>query len=246
MATAVDSAGSSDVPDPRRCDSAEEYVRHRLADADEPLSPAELAADYGCGAKHMRNVLSEMAQGGDVDRVSRGQYELGSAEPDADDLPTPDLDDLDVDDAAEVNGSEQGSSEGSDGRERTESEMATTDEYRRQHADSDDGGTDPSGSDRMGDDDGTAEVNGPDRTSSEDDAAEVNGRDRSDTEGDVDRPAVPVGDPTTVLMLVTVGVLLYLGYRTVTGSSASTSAEQGGQDAADDAAQMDGGLVQDG
>lgn len=244
MATTADSAGPDPEPDPRRCDSAAEYVRYRLADADDPLSPSELAADYGCGAKHMRNVLSELAQEGEVERVSRGQYEAADADdqPDVEDLPSPDLDGLGEGEATEADRSDEGSSEGGDGSDVADSEMPTTEEYRHQHTVTEAGGTDPNRSDRTADDAGGTEANGSGRTSGDDAGTDPGGSDRTADEG-------PVGgafalDPATVLVGVTVLVVVYLAFRSLGGGSSESSTSDD-QDAADDPAEVEGGLVQD-
>lgn len=57
--------------------NAYEFVEERLRDADSSMSPAELAAEYGCGNQHTQNVCSELAQEGVIERVEEGQYVAG-------------------------------------------------------------------------------------------------------------------------------------------------------------------------
>ena len=64
----------ADGPDPAHCTGAREYALRRLESADTPVSPSGLAEEYGCGASHMRTVLSELYQQGEADKAGRGQY----------------------------------------------------------------------------------------------------------------------------------------------------------------------------
>lgn len=53
---------------------ARDYVADRLKDADKPMSPAELADEYGCSNGHVRNVLSDLLDDDKVGRVDIGEY----------------------------------------------------------------------------------------------------------------------------------------------------------------------------
>lgn len=75
MAT-TENSGTSDAPShPGYYDNAQDYVLDHL-DPREPQSPAELAEEYGCVGDHMRKTLAELADSGEVERASRGQYVL--------------------------------------------------------------------------------------------------------------------------------------------------------------------------
>lgn len=63
-----------EIPDPEYYKNVGEYITDRLQVADRPLSPSALADEYDCGNVHARKTLSELADTGDVERVSRGQY----------------------------------------------------------------------------------------------------------------------------------------------------------------------------
>lgn len=79
MAT-TEAAASGTMP--RDCKNAREYVRDRLAESDEPLSPVELAEEYGCSKGYARTVLSELHGSGMLDRPADGQYALaGDGDP---------------------------------------------------------------------------------------------------------------------------------------------------------------------
>lgn len=54
--------------------SAREFAERALADADGPVEPAALKAEYGCSGGHMRNVLSDLTDEGIAERVGYGQY----------------------------------------------------------------------------------------------------------------------------------------------------------------------------
>lgn len=96
--------------DSRRFEKAEDYVLNRLERTDHPLSPAELADQYGRTGVHMRQVLADLAQENQLKRVARGQYEL------------PD-DDLDEEQDTETNESEP-----------SESSLQPTEENERQNS----------------------------------------------------------------------------------------------------------------
>lgn len=63
-----------EIPDPEYYKNVGEYITDRLQVADRPLSPSALADEYECGNVHARKTLSKLADTGDVERVSRGQY----------------------------------------------------------------------------------------------------------------------------------------------------------------------------
>jgi hypothetical protein len=63
-------------------------VEERLQKADSPMSPADLAEEYGCTNGHIRNLLSDLRDMGEVERVAHGQYEATADDGDGD---TPEL-----------------------------------------------------------------------------------------------------------------------------------------------------------
>lgn len=66
------------------CANAGEYAVKRLRESEGLLSPAELAEEYDCSGKHMRSVLSDLAEGNVVERVARGRYDVAGAYADGD------------------------------------------------------------------------------------------------------------------------------------------------------------------
>lgn len=85
---AGDRWGLGDSPD-----CARDFITERLSEADSPLSPSEMAEEYGCSNGHVRNILQDLLDEGVVKRPRRGKYVLadgGGAEMDseaaADDL----------------------------------------------------------------------------------------------------------------------------------------------------------------
>jgi len=95
MAT-TENSGTSDAPShPGYYDNARDYVLDHL-DPREPQSPAELAEEYECVGDHMRKTLAELAESGEVERVSRGQYVLPEEEASTD--PGEDMGNVDEDD----------------------------------------------------------------------------------------------------------------------------------------------------
>lgn len=54
--------------------SARDFVRERLREADSPMSPSELAEEYGCSNAHVSNICSELNQSGEIERVETGRY----------------------------------------------------------------------------------------------------------------------------------------------------------------------------
>jgi hypothetical protein len=59
--------------------SARDFVGERLRETDSPMSPSELAEEYGCSSAHMSNICSELNQSGEIERVETGQYVDGEA-----------------------------------------------------------------------------------------------------------------------------------------------------------------------
>jgi len=57
-----------------RVENGYEFVEKRLSEADSPMSPDELAKEYGCGNQYTQNICSELAQKGVIERVGEGQY----------------------------------------------------------------------------------------------------------------------------------------------------------------------------
>jgi len=80
MATA-EATGGDEVEDAGP-DTAREFAQDRLGDADSPLSPSEMAEEYGCSNPHMREVLRELIDEGVVERPEYGEYVLAEDEPD--------------------------------------------------------------------------------------------------------------------------------------------------------------------
>lgn len=81
--TTVDSETGPARSYPEYYDNARDYVLDHL-DPHEPQSPVELAEQYGCGGDHMRGTLADLAESGEIERVSRGQYVLPEGEADTD------------------------------------------------------------------------------------------------------------------------------------------------------------------
>ena len=127
MATAEHADRPPAGPDPAHCRGAKDYALQRLESADSPLSPAGLADEYDCGGSHMRSVLSELAQQGQIDRVDQGQYVAAETEAETDD--STDAGDADgSDDSLPVDGQDD--------------MMSTAEAYEEQHSgvpDADDG-----------------------------------------------------------------------------------------------------------
>ncbi|MBX0306064.1 hypothetical protein [Haloarcula salinisoli] len=74
MATADTPAGDGGP----KC--ARDFVEEKLQEADSPMAPAELAEEYGCTNGHVRNLLSDLRDEGEVERVAHGQYAAVSDE----------------------------------------------------------------------------------------------------------------------------------------------------------------------
>lgn len=87
---------------------ARDFIVDRLRDADSPMSPAELADEYGCSNGHTQNELYDLLDEGEVERVGVGEYVVAGddgAQSDAD---------VGTEIAADVGG-EQGETTGDDG-----------------------------------------------------------------------------------------------------------------------------------
>jgi hypothetical protein len=82
MATTQNSGMNEPRSYPEYYDNARDYVLDHLH-PHEPRSPAEMAEAYGCGGDHMRGTLADLAESGEIERVSRGQYVLPDGEADA-------------------------------------------------------------------------------------------------------------------------------------------------------------------
>jgi hypothetical protein len=94
MATTENSGMNDGGSHPGYYDNAQDYVLDHL-DPHEPQSPAELAEEYGCVGDHMRKTLAELADSGEVERASRGQYVLPDGDtstPPGEDMGTADED----------------------------------------------------------------------------------------------------------------------------------------------------------
>lgn len=79
MATTQNSGTNEPRSYPEYYDNARDYVLDHLH-PHEPTSPAEMAEEYGCGGDHMRGTLADLAESGEIERVSRGQYVLADEE----------------------------------------------------------------------------------------------------------------------------------------------------------------------
>jgi len=98
MATADNSGGGGGA---KVSACARDFVADRLGDADTPMSPAELADEYDCTNGHIRNVLADLRDEGEVKRVARGKY----TEPES----APDVPDVDIE--AEIPADSEGDTE---------------------------------------------------------------------------------------------------------------------------------------
>lgn len=78
MATA-DTSGGDNGAEASAC--ARDFVVDRLREADSPMAPAELANEYGCTNGHVRNLLADLMDEGEAERVGRGQYVAAESEP---------------------------------------------------------------------------------------------------------------------------------------------------------------------
>lgn len=76
--SADSTTGGDDAELPARteCRNGREYAIESLNQSDGPLRPSELADGYRCTSGHMRNVLRDLRDDGEVERVARGEYVL--------------------------------------------------------------------------------------------------------------------------------------------------------------------------
>lgn len=213
--------------DPRACGSAREFVRDRLADSDSPMGAVELYNEYGCTHGHMRDVLSDLAAGGVVERVATGRYALadGDADNSAEetDGSVPTISDDGIADLP----AEHDDVDGLD-------DMPTQDEYRQQHSESEDGSADRSPSSELTGSNGNASASG--------------GSDASDDSASVDvggAPPTPLPmDPKALGTLLVVALGLWVAYRALAGGDTSEPEPEPNADReADNADGVDGGLL---
>lgn len=66
--------GGGALPEIEGCWNAEEFVIEALEASAAARSPSELAQAYDCSKGHMRNVMSDLAASGRVERVEKGLY----------------------------------------------------------------------------------------------------------------------------------------------------------------------------
>lgn len=203
MAAATQDTGSGVLA--QAADSAKQYVRDRLDESDVPLSPAELADEYGCSSGHMRDVCSKLHRAGVIDRpedVDVGEYTI-------------------TDDSADGSGDD-----GSDGQafdlpamaaDTEESDpMVTQAEYERQHSQTDGEEADDSAD---GSDDEA-------RTG----ADVVGSVGTSDGDADAPAPALPM-DPQKLAKILAAALVLWLLYRRLGGGADDAdAAEDDGDD----------------
>jgi len=219
MAT-TEAAASGTMP--RDCKNAREYVRDRLAESDEPLSPVELAEEYGCSKGYARTVLSELHGSGMLDRPADGQYALAG---DGDPATGSDSSDL-LGFGDEIMGSPD------DTTDSGTSDMAPTQtEYEAQHAES--------SADAPGDEEHADH--------GESDQNPSAGAGSGDPDGGPDATAPAAGlpmDPKALGLLLGAAVVLWLLYRRVGGTDPDAATVEDGTDDQDDGGDdLAGGLV---
>lgn len=213
MATASDSVGTA--VDPHRCENAAEFIRRRLAGADEPRSPSGLASEYGCQPNWMRQEMSRMAREGEIERVSRGKYV--DARDGQDETTDEDISVLDGSAGVAELGDVVEQDEGTDDNE--DDTMPTAEEYEQQLADRADG-TDADEDESTGSDNGDE----ADRTEKQ---AEGTDAGEGEPTGSLNPSAVLGGvDPRTLMMVVAVVAVGYVLVSSLSG---------GDQDGADGA-----------
>ncbi|MFD1551174.1 hypothetical protein [Putridiphycobacter roseus] len=79
---ATETVGGAEGTEEVAC--ARDFVADRLAEAESPVTPSGLASEYGCSNGHIRNILADLLDEGEAERVGRGQYvEAGSGPADA-------------------------------------------------------------------------------------------------------------------------------------------------------------------
>lgn len=219
------------VTDPRECASGREFVRDRLAESDSPMSPADLSDEYDCTGGYMRDILSDLHAEGVVERPATGRYVLaedGDGDPgEGTDGSVPAISD---DGMAEIP-DEDTDTDGSD-------QMPTEEEYRQQHRDSDDDEDDVSASsEQTGSDGNTSASAGSDAPDDSGSEADVGG-----VEDAAPAVALPVHPYKLGVVLVVLAALWFV-YRNRDGESVPEPEPDAGGEQADDAADMDGGLV---
>lgn len=219
MATASDSVGSA--VEPHRCDNAAEFVLRRLDESDEPRSPSGLAAEYGCGNNWMRQVMSDLAGEGEIERVSRGQYVALDDPGDGTDA------DISVLLGSDSDSQPESTREQADQTDDDEADsMPTAEEYERQHADQDDS-TDADEGESTGSDN-------------------ADEGDQTGTQGETADASAFVGgvDPRTLMLFLSVAAVGYVAYRSVSGSGSSPDQADGdGGEQVEQTADVDGGLL---
>lgn len=222
--------------DPRACGSAPEFVRDRLGEAESPMSPAELSDEYDCAGGYMRDVLSDLAAEGVVERVATGRYVLADGDADdSDDETDGSVPTISDDGTADIP-TELDDADGDD-------DMPTQEEYRQQHSESDDGSADGSASSEPAGSDGNASASsgsdGPDDSGGETALAATAG---------VGGGALSLLDDNgpsarQIGVVVALAVGLYLLWRVSQSDGSEPEPDAGGEQADDDTAATEGGLV---
>jgi hypothetical protein len=208
MAAATDQADAGLMA--QAASSASEFVRDRLEESEIPLSPAELAEEYDCTSGHMRDVCSELTRDGVIERVAEGEYAVPGEDTEGSDDGGSDVILSDPPEAsADADASEQ---------------MATQEEYRRQHTDSD-------GASAEGSDD--AEQTGDDETAA--------GSEEGDELEEAPAPVLPM-EPKKLGMVLAAALVLWLIYDNLYGG-VDTEVETSDLDEEQDGGDDDGGLV---
>lgn len=121
MATATPDTGPGALAS--AASSAAEFVRDRLEDSDVPLSPSELAEEYGCTSGHMRDVCSELNAEGAIERPDGSKTGLYTD-------PGDDTEGSDADGSDAMTADLPGALADTEGSE----QMPTQEEYERQHS----------------------------------------------------------------------------------------------------------------
>jgi hypothetical protein len=67
-------ATTDEIGDGEYIASAREFVENRLQESESPMSPSELAEEYGCSNGHVRNLMPDLVEDGVCDRVGHGKY----------------------------------------------------------------------------------------------------------------------------------------------------------------------------
>lgn len=229
------------------CNNAREYVLDRLEGAEEPLSPSELADEYGCSKSHMHNVLSELNSEGEVERPADGHYilagEVAMGPP-----PGSDVDDVSLVETAGVSSSDSAEAVGDDtealGGDDTEAEGGDSNSEES-------GGQGPVGDDSVTSaaDESPDSVDADDSGSGSPSAAEAG---MAAAAGGTAAAAKAVQseevnvDLGTIAKVVGVLGVLYLGYRSISSGGDDGSDEDQEQIVESEQTQMAGGLAQGG